>query len=53
LHTQCHVKQCFKHDDECRCDLPQPPRSSTETQVEAEGVSWLSWKGEKSVSDIL
>jgi hypothetical protein len=48
LHTQHHVKQCFKCDDECRHDLPQP-----QTQVEAEGVSWLSWKGEKSVIDIL
>jgi hypothetical protein len=53
LHTQYHVKQCFKYDDECRYDLPQPPRRETQIQVEAEGVSWLSWKGEKSVMDIL
>jgi hypothetical protein len=53
LHTQHHVKQRFKCDDERRHDLPQPPRLQTQTQVEAEGVSWLSWKGEKSVIDIL
>jgi len=22
LHTQYHVKQCFKYDDECRYNLP-------------------------------
>ena len=46
VHTEHHVKQCFKYDEECRCSLPQMPSSGTQIEPMIEDADWLSWTGE-------
>lgn len=53
LHSQFHVKQCFKYGEECRYNLPQMPNKSTEIEVEVEDAIWCSWKGTEEKKDIL
>jgi hypothetical protein len=45
VHTEYHVKQCFKHDDECRYSLPQIPCNDTQIEPLIEDGDWASWTG--------
>ena len=53
LHSQFHVKQCFKYDDECRYNLPQIPNKQTQIEVEVKDAAWYSWKGTEGKKNIL
>jgi hypothetical protein len=53
LHSQLHVKQRFKRDDERRHNLPQTPNKRTQTEAEVEDAAWCSWRGTEETKDIL